>query len=59
MAFAGLAYRAQWQRRGDFTFGVQQESYDKNVLSPDLPAARLTDHPLPPTETQRWHSANA
>jgi len=46
MAFAGVAYRAQWQGRGDFTFGVQQESYDKNVLSPDLPAARLTDHPL-------------
>jgi len=38
MAFAGVAYRAQWQGRGDFTFGV--------VLSPDLPAARLTDHPL-------------
>jgi len=25
MAFAGVAYRAQWQGRGDFTFGVQQE----------------------------------
>jgi hypothetical protein len=46
MAFAGVAYRAQWQRREDFTFDVQQESYDKNVLSPDLPGARLTDHPL-------------
>ena len=46
MAFAGVAYRAQWQRHGDFTFGVQQESYDKNVLFPDLPAARLADHPL-------------
>jgi len=45
MAFAGVAYRAQWQRHGDFTFGVQQESYDKNVLFPDLPAARLADHP--------------
>jgi len=45
MAFAGVAYSAQWQRHGDFTFGVQQESYDKNVLFPDLPAARLADHP--------------
>jgi hypothetical protein len=63
MAFAGVAYRAQWQGRGDgrdaetagtrrrqgrgdFTFGVQRESYDKNVLFRDLPPARLTDHPL-------------
>jgi iron complex outermembrane receptor protein len=43
---AGAAYRAQWQGRGDFAFGVQQESYDKEVTSPDLPEAHLTDHPL-------------
>jgi iron complex outermembrane receptor protein len=43
---AGAAYRAQWQGRGDFAFGVQQESYDKDVTSPDLPEAHLTDHPL-------------
>ena len=43
---AGLAYRAQWQGRADFAFGIQQESYDKNVTSPGLPEARLTDHPL-------------
>ena len=43
---AGVAYRAQWQGHGDFAAGVQQENYDKNVSSPGLPAARLTDHPL-------------
>jgi iron complex outermembrane receptor protein len=43
---AGMAYRAQWQERGDFAFGVQQESYTKDVTSPTLPEARLTDHPL-------------
>jgi iron complex outermembrane receptor protein len=42
----GVAYRAQWQGHGDFAFGIQRESYDKDVVSPDLPAARLTDHPL-------------
>src|ERR1700691_2452532 len=43
---AGVAYRAQWQGHGDFAVGVQQENYDKNVSSPGLPTARLTDHPL-------------
>jgi iron complex outermembrane receptor protein len=43
---AGVAYRAQWQGHGDFSVGVQQEYYDKNVSSPGLPPARLTDHPL-------------
>jgi iron complex outermembrane receptor protein len=42
----GVAYRAQWQGHGDFAFGIQRESYDKDVVSSDLPAARLTDHPL-------------
>ena len=42
----GLAYRAQWQGHGDFAFGIQQESYDKDVTSPALPEAHLTDHPL-------------
>jgi len=42
----GVAYRAQWQGHGDFAVGVQQESYEKNVSSPGLPLARLTDHPL-------------
>lgn len=42
----GIAYRGQWQGRGDFAFGVQQESYDKEVISPDLPEEHLTDHPL-------------
>ncbi len=43
---AGVAYRAQWQRHGDLALGVQRENYDKNVSSPGVPAARLTDHPL-------------
>jgi iron complex outermembrane recepter protein len=43
---AGVAYRAQWQGHGDFAVGVQHENYDKNVSSPGLPPARLTDHPL-------------
>src|ERR1700722_3320858 len=43
---AGVAYRAQWQGHGDFAVGGQQENYDKNVSSPGLPTARLTDHPL-------------
>lgn len=42
----GIAYRAQWQGRGDFAFGLQQESYDKNVITPDIPQAHLSDHPL-------------
>ena len=43
---AGVAYRAQWQGHGDLALGVQRENYDKNVSSPGVPAARLTDHPL-------------
>ncbi len=43
---AGIAYRAQWQGRGDFAFGIQQENYTKDVTSPGLPEARLTDRPL-------------
>jgi iron complex outermembrane recepter protein len=42
----GVAYRAQWQGRGDFALGLQQESYDKEVITPDAPAARLADRPL-------------
>jgi iron complex outermembrane recepter protein len=43
---AGVAYRAQWQGHGDFAFGIQRESYDKDVIFPGLPAARRTDRPL-------------
>jgi len=58
MAFAGVAYRAQWQRREDFTFGVQQESYDRTYF-PRISRARdsrITRSA--PTETRRWPSAN-
>jgi iron complex outermembrane receptor protein len=43
---AGVAYRAEWQHHADLAFGLQQESYTKDVLSPGLPDARLTDRPL-------------
>jgi iron complex outermembrane recepter protein len=43
---AGIGYRAQWQEHGDFAFGLQQESYTKDVTSPTLPDAHRTDHPL-------------
>jgi iron complex outermembrane recepter protein len=43
---AGIAYRAQWQERGDFAVGIQQQSYSKDVTSPALPESHLTDHPM-------------
>jgi len=43
---AGMAYRAQWDGHADFAFGIQQESYAKDVTSPALPEERLTDAPL-------------
>ena len=52
---AGIAYRAQWQGRGDFAFGIQQENYTKYVTSPGLPEAQLTDCPLRATERRPWH----
>ena len=43
---AGIAYRAQWQEHADLAFGIQQESYTKEVISPGNAQAQLTDHPL-------------
>jgi iron complex outermembrane receptor protein len=43
---AGMAYRAEWRGHGDFAFGIQRESYTKDVDSPALPEAQLTDRPL-------------
>jgi iron complex outermembrane receptor protein len=43
---AGLGYRAQWDERADVAVGIQQESYDKDVIFPALPEGRLTDRPL-------------
>jgi iron complex outermembrane receptor protein len=42
----GGAWRVQWDARGEFAFGVQQETYDKHVATPGLPAAQLEDRPL-------------
>ena len=41
-----MAYRAQLQSQADFAFGIQRESYTKDVASPTLPDAQLTDRPL-------------
>jgi iron complex outermembrane receptor protein len=46
LSSAGLAYRAEWQERGDFSLGIQRESYNKEVTSSALSEVRLTDHPL-------------
>jgi len=43
---AGLAYRAQWQGRADLALGIQQQSYTKDVISPTLPPAHLSDRPV-------------
>lgn len=43
---AGAAYRVQWDAHGEVAFGVQQETYDKNVATPGLPEARFEDRPL-------------
>lgn len=42
----GIAYRAEWKGGGDFSLGIQRESYDKTVTPPNLPAAHLTDRPF-------------
>jgi iron complex outermembrane recepter protein len=42
----GAAYRVQWDARGELAFGVQQQTYDKEVTTPGLPEARLEDRPL-------------
>src|SRR5580658_490035 len=42
----GTAYRVQWDAHGELAFGVQQESYDKQVATPGLAQASLEDRPL-------------
>jgi len=46
LSSVGVAYRGEWQERGDFALGIQQESYDKNVTSAAPSEEKLTDHPL-------------
>jgi iron complex outermembrane recepter protein len=43
---AGVAYRVQWQARADLAVGLQQEDYSKEVASPAVPVAHLSDRPL-------------
>jgi iron complex outermembrane receptor protein len=42
----GIAWRGQWQGRGDFSLGLQKESYDKAVTPPGGTQTRLDDRPL-------------
>jgi iron complex outermembrane receptor protein len=42
----GAAYRLQWDAHGELAFGVQRESYDKQVTTPGLTPATLEDRPL-------------
>jgi len=42
----GVAWRAQWQGRGDFALGLQKENYDKLVVPAGGVQARLDDHPV-------------
>jgi iron complex outermembrane receptor protein len=42
----GSAYHVDWRGRAELEMGVQEESYRKDVASPGVPEAELTDHPL-------------
>ncbi|HEX4584048.1 MAG TPA: hypothetical protein VH183_04405 [Burkholderiaceae bacterium] len=42
---AGAAYQAQWAAEGEVAFGAQKEDYEKTVLAPGDPPARLTSSP--------------
>jgi iron complex outermembrane recepter protein len=42
----GVAWRGQWQGRGEFALGVQREDYDKSVAQPGVGASHLRDTPL-------------
>ncbi len=42
---AGLAYRGQWNHRGELSFGLQNEHYQDSVAAPGALEARLTDRP--------------
>lgn len=42
----GSAYHLDWRGVAVLEMGVQQESYRKDVISPDAPQSQLTDHPL-------------
>ncbi len=42
---AGLAYDGAWSHRGEWSAGLQRESYRKEVDEPGLPLVIGTDHP--------------
>lgn len=42
----GSAYHVDWRGVAEAEVGLQEENYRKTVISPQLPASALTDHPL-------------
>lgn len=42
----GSAYHLDWDQRAELEFGLQQETYRENVVSPGVSASKLSDHPL-------------
>jgi iron complex outermembrane receptor protein len=42
---AGMAYRGQWEGRGEMTLGLQSEDYHDAVTPPGADVARLSDRP--------------
>jgi iron complex outermembrane recepter protein len=42
---AGIAYRGNWRNVAELSMGVQRETYEKSVTSPDEPTFHLTDSP--------------
>ena len=42
---AGVAYDGAWSRRGEWSVGLQRESYRKQVDEPGLPRVIGSDHP--------------
>jgi iron complex outermembrane receptor protein len=42
----GIAYHGRWPGYGEVTFGIQDESYKKEVVAPGLAVSRLTESPI-------------
>ncbi len=43
---AGTAYHVDWRQRAEFEIGVQGETYRETVVTPGMPDAGLSAHPL-------------
>jgi iron complex outermembrane recepter protein len=42
----GSAYHVDWRSLAELEMGIQEENYRKDVITPGISAAELTDHPL-------------